>query len=307
MISIDALTRAFSSNWLNLNTLREELSDEGLELLDALSRASPLPTGRLSSSDLSLIEERASRNDLEGRYFLGLCLYYGIGKEIDYHKAYAHFHYAAERGHHLSQRYVGECHFREQGVEKDDTIGMCWLIQAAEGGDSFSQFQVGEHLLKGIGYDQNVETALYWLCRAASQSNVQAQELLGLLFISGEYGVEKGESAGLHWLRLAAENGLPSAQHLLTRFLPREAKGERIQWLRRAAAQEYLIAKVDLAGALCNSDGVDEIREGLSLLIEIRDHDKAAILRKALLENIEWQESARKKIRDLDELLKKLR
>jgi TPR repeat protein len=99
-----------------------------------------------------------------------------------------------------------------KGVEKDADRGLSILRQAAEAGSPIAHFSIAAHylsaekpdLLAGYGH----------LVAAANGNLVEAQNELGLLYLSGKLGVADAP-AGVSWLTRAAQNGNATAQNNL--------------------------------------------------------------------------------------------
>jgi hypothetical protein len=76
----------------------------------------------------------------------------------------------------------------------------------AEKGDADAAFNLGQAYRLGRGVQTNLAAAKAWFERAANKGHVDAQTTLGLLlFQNGD------QSAGLKWLKTAAEQGEPRA------------------------------------------------------------------------------------------------
>jgi TPR repeat protein len=99
-----------------------------------------------------------------------------------------------------------------KGVEKDADRGLSILRQAAEAGSAIAHFSLAAHFLSAekpdplLGYGH--------LVSAANGNLVEAQNELGLLYLSGKLGVADAP-AGVAWLTRAAQNGNAAAQNNL--------------------------------------------------------------------------------------------
>jgi TPR repeat protein len=99
-----------------------------------------------------------------------------------------------------------------KGVEKDADRGLAILRKAAEAGSAIAHFSIAAHylsaekpdLLAGYGH----------LVAAANGNLVEAQNELGLLYLSGKLGVADAP-AGVAWLTRSAQNGNAAAQNNL--------------------------------------------------------------------------------------------
>lgn len=99
-----------------------------------------------------------------------------------------------------------------KGVEKDTDRGMAILQKAAEAGSSIAHFSMAAHYLSAEKPDMLVGYG--HLLSAANGNLVEAQNEIGLLYLSGKLGVADGP-AGISWLTRAAQNGNAAAQNNL--------------------------------------------------------------------------------------------
>jgi TPR repeat protein len=107
-----------------------------------------------------------------------------------------------------------------KGVEKDVDRGLAVLTKAAEAGNPVASFRLAEQslsaekpdLAKGYGY----------LLSSATGNLVEAQNELGLLYLSGKLAVAD-PIAGAAWLTKAAQNGFAQAQFNLATLYQRGA------------------------------------------------------------------------------------
>jgi uncharacterized protein len=109
-----------------------------------------------------------------------------------------------------------------KGVEKDAARGMALLTKAAEAGNPVANFRIAvatlsaekPDVLRGYGH----------LLAAANGNLVEAQNELGLLYLSGKMGLADAP-AGLAWLTRAAKSGSAQAQNNLATLYERGAGG----------------------------------------------------------------------------------
>lgn len=107
---------------------------------------------------------------------------------------------------------TADFYLQGKGVEKDVDRGMALLTKAAEAGNPFASFRIAvdslsaekPDLLKGYSF----------LLSAANGNLAEAQNELGLLYLSGKLGVADMQ-AGVAWLTRAAQAGYAQAQNNL--------------------------------------------------------------------------------------------
>ncbi|MEO5913154.1 MAG: tetratricopeptide repeat protein [Luteolibacter sp.] len=109
-----------------------------------------------------------------------------------------------------------------KGVEKDSARGLALLEKAAEAGSAAANFRLAVQALSVekpdllVGYKH--------LVAAANGNLVEAQNELGLLYLSGKLAVADS-AAGVAWLTRAAQGGYAQAQNNLATLYERGAAG----------------------------------------------------------------------------------
>lgn len=109
-----------------------------------------------------------------------------------------------------------------KGVEKDATRGLALLEKAAEAGSPVASFRLAVQALSG---DKPDLLGGYKFLLAAANGNLpEAQNELGLLYLSGKLAVADSP-AGVAWLTRAAQSGSAQAQNNLATLYERGAAG----------------------------------------------------------------------------------
>lgn len=80
------------------------------------------------------------------------------------------------------------------------------LRRGAEQGDPAAQAELGRRYHDGEGVEKDFSTALQWLLKAAEQGEASAQNRLGVIYQRGG-GVQRDPAPAVHWFRQAAEKG----------------------------------------------------------------------------------------------------
>lgn len=112
-----------------------------------------------------------------------------------------------------------------KGTEKDVDRGMTLLTKAAEAGNPIANFRVAAQLLSAEKPDRaQVLTGYGHLVAAANGNLVEAQNELGLLYLSGKLGIADSP-AGVAWLTRAAQGGNAQAQNNLATLYERGIGG----------------------------------------------------------------------------------
>jgi hypothetical protein len=134
-------------------------------------------------------------------------------------------------------------------------IWAIWPVLAVEPDQAFEQAQVY--------YQQNdFLKAARWLFKAAEQGHVDAQSLLGSMYLIGR-GVPKDATLAQHWLKEAANQGHAEAQSLLgaVYWVGQDAPqdlGQAQYWLGQAARQGLADAQYLLGMMYYQGQGVDK-------------------------------------------------
>lgn len=109
-----------------------------------------------------------------------------------------------------------------KGVEKDVTRGLALLDKAAEAGNPVASFRLAVQSLSGE--KPNLLVGYGHLLKAATGNLVEAQNELGLLYLSGKLAAADA-AAGVAWLTRAAQGGSAQAQNNLATLYERGAAG----------------------------------------------------------------------------------
>ncbi len=109
-----------------------------------------------------------------------------------------------------------------KGVEIDTERGLAVLAKAAEAGNPIAHFRIAAHHLSAQKPD--ILTGYSHLVAAANGNLVDAQNELGLFYLSGKLNVAD-PAAGTAWLTRAAQNGNAAAQNNLATLYERGLGG----------------------------------------------------------------------------------
>jgi TPR repeat protein len=121
--------------------------------------------------------------------------------------------------------------------------------------DDKLQYRLGQMLYTGT--EKEVDKAIHYLEKSARLGNVNAQYMLGKIYLDASSGHLQSEKA-IHWLTKASDNGNGLAQYalgklyLLGKDVPKEIE-TAIRWLTTSAEQgnqyaQYTIGKLYLLG-----------------------------------------------------------
>jgi uncharacterized protein len=136
------------------------------------------------------------------------------------------------------------------------------LLKASEAGDIKAQIELASRFDAGNEVKKDQEKAFQLYLKAANAGNVEAMAEIAQRYSVGK-GVRKDANTSNQWLRRAAEAGSARAQHRLAATYGAAWKGFNwiwgngetelransklyVEWLTKAAAQNYAEAKYDL-------------------------------------------------------------
>jgi TPR repeat protein len=130
----------------------------------------------------------------------------------------------AEGNNAEAQFLLGSLYIKGQGIEKDDTKGMSWVMKAAhqgydearsraisicldlaEQGDTAAMYNVGYMCLNGWGGEHNTNACIRWLMTAAQFGHKRSADLLSQIYTKGMFGIAPDEEKASYWRSIAAE------------------------------------------------------------------------------------------------------
>ena len=225
----------------------------------------------------------------------------GVGKKKDPRLAVSFFTTAAQRGSSLGKLQLAVCKFLGIGGEKAELQGVDLAREAADAGQVSAQQLLARIYTKDKIVKQDYDQAVYWLEKAAVAGSANAAFSLWKVLHARK--PEKIDLAGAHhWLVRAASMGHPGALVLLRAETSKESPrwqsesrsaaetgdaesqfdlameyvrgnnrekdiGEAINWLRKAADQNHLMAMNNLAYLLSQRD--EELEHALEVVDKV--------------------------------------
>jgi len=134
------------------------------------------------------------------------------------------------------EKFPGEAAVKRDVEPKDLDHALTLFLQAAENGHAEAQYYAA--VCYGASVPPKMQEAKRWMQQSADQGLTKAQYLLGVGYISGDFG-EKDDTKGLSWISRAAEDNYADAQWLLGL---RHLRGEGINLDEKRAAALFLRA-----------------------------------------------------------------
>jgi TPR repeat protein len=200
-----------------------------------------------------LFRKAADKGDDDAMNGLGWMYKDGAGVVRDYKHAQDWFLKSVVANDNPQAMYgLGELYFLGLGVDKDEKKALDWYRKSAEKGNRGAQYHVARAYRDGAaGYPRDLSQAFAWFEKAAAQGDRKSQNLLGVMYFTGN-GAPKDERKAFELYLKSAKQNLPEAQDNLG-WLYEHGIGtdkdvkEGIDWYRRAAQQGYKSAQKHLA------------------------------------------------------------
>jgi len=155
---------------------------------------------------------------------LGYMARVGMGREIDYGRAFDFYVRAAALGNLRARTDIGSAYIAGQGVPKLPEEGVLWYRLAASSGWANAITALGDAYRLGTGVKQDFAQAASLYAAAADTGQIDAMANLGQSFIAGE-GVKKDLPKGLDLLQRATDMGNRYAPYFMAQlYLTGDAK-----------------------------------------------------------------------------------
>jgi TPR repeat protein len=141
----------------------------------------------------------------------------------DFEKAFELLSPLAEEGNAEAQTCLGALYVNGQGVEKDDTKGLSWIMKAARQGydqarlrafsihlelanqgDASALYNLGYMCLHGWGGKQDTDVCIGWLESAAKKGHDHSAKVLSGIYAEGKFGITPDEEKASYWSNLAS-------------------------------------------------------------------------------------------------------
>ena len=229
-----------------------------------------------SEREINEYRRKATAEDPEAQYSLGVLYLSGEEGGTDYARALDLFMAAAKQGHAGALRILGHMYENGLGMSPAPSEASKWYSLAAGHGDVRAMTAFGYLIFTGFGTPQNTEVGLTWLRMAGEQGDVEAQLLLGAIYDSG-WSVAEDDAEALKWYALAAEGGDPLARfmqaclHALGESVPRDLV-HAARYYRLAAAAGLKEAQAVLDNRHINLSGDDSGLRWKQRLVEKRTY-----------------------------------
>jgi TPR repeat protein len=198
--------------------------------------------------DIDKLEISAKYGDVDAMFKLGEFYSSDEATLFEYPKAVYYFNKASSLGHGPSFLGLARCHFYGLGVKKSYKLANDYTAQAIRCGSSNARLFFSLFYLQGYGVEVNLDKAYDLVYDHLIKENAYAQYIVGNIYLRTNQ-IDKG----VYYLSLAANNGLIEATNLLgSIYLIGEyvSKDERLckKWYSLAVKQGSKVSSQILAG-----------------------------------------------------------
>lgn len=218
----------------------------------------------------------------ESDYFLGYMYENGLGRDIDYEKAYKWYYLSASEDNSFAQKKIGQLLETGRGIKQNINEAIYWYKLAAEKNNFEAMFNLGSlfknyetnFALKGSSSELNaskvttlepqerIKEALNWFSTAADGGMIEAQLKLSEMYKNGD-GVLLNNKKSISYLKMAAEQGHVNSQYDLG-VIYREGKittkniKEALKWFQLAANEKHISSQYALGLLYAKGDEVTQ-------------------------------------------------
>jgi hypothetical protein len=176
-----------------------------------------VPDATTGAPDIASLRTSAEQGNVEAARKLGKLYLTGDGIPKDYTEALKWLLIAGNQGDALAQNNLGIMYSNGLGVTKDDSQAFAWLQKAANQGNAIGEYNIAIAYFNGTGVAQDYTQAFSWCQKAANQGDTDGQYAIGGMYENGE-GTAKDMTAAVAWYKKSAAQGQADAQSALKRL-----------------------------------------------------------------------------------------
>ena len=183
----------------------------------------------------------------------------------------------AEENNAEAQFLLGSLYINGQGVEKDDTKGLSWIMKSARlgydqarsralsiyfelagRGDASAMYNLGYMYLHGWGGEQDTDIGIGWLESAAKNGHVRSAKVLSGIYAEGKFGITPDEDKASFWSNLPVESA-SGIDGTWSREAPVQG-GPPMEYTFDSDAREYILEEIIVKGESLSSLRMEMIR-----------------------------------------------
>ncbi|QIB68329.1 hypothetical protein EDD59_1392 [Muricomes intestini] len=199
---------------------KEERPKPYLEYRIGKMYAAGLGTEQDYGQAASWFQEAVDKNHKYAQYSLGSLYYRGPGVSQNYAEALRLYTLSANQGNPYADYELAKMYRDGVGTPVDAALSKQYFKAAFSGfyrlekdsHDDKLQYRLGQMLYTGIGTDKDVQAAISYLGKSAQLGNINAQYLLGKVYLENDIG---NPAQAVAWMIKAADAGNAGAQYAL--------------------------------------------------------------------------------------------
>lgn len=200
---------------------------------DDLARAMAMMQRSDFAAAIPLLRRLAEQEDADAQAYLGGLYLVGLGGlPHDISLAKQWLERAAGYGNATAAFNLGLLAERGEGGLVDFPGAVSWYQKSALGDFPMAMLKLGEAYRHGMGVPADPESATHWLRLAAEAGLPDAQNLFGVMIAEGETAGSTVEAYA--WFKLAAGSGQPEAEENMNLLRTQMSEGEIAEGERRA-------------------------------------------------------------------------
>jgi hypothetical protein len=185
----------------------------------------------------------------------------------DFTKSYELLLPLGEENNAEAQFLLGSLYINGDGVEKDDTKGLSWIMKSARQGyvearsralaiflylanqgDASAMYNLGYMYLHGWGGEQDTDIGIGWLESAAKNGHDQSAKVLSGIYAEGKFGITPDEDKASFWINLPVESA-SGIDGTWSREAPVQG-GPPTEYTLDSDAREYILEDIIVTGSL---------------------------------------------------------
>ena len=196
------------------------------------------------------LSDSAALGYVKAQYHLGMKYFQGEMFNQDLKQARHWFKKATEQGYVKAQYQLALMLQKGEGGSRNESQAIKLLKLASENGLGEAQHALAVNYLQNPEF-QNIDRAIFWLQKSVKQENADAKRDLGFLYFDGS-GVEKNFQQAVELLEAPAKQGNPLSQYLLGVIFSSGGYGIEKQtqksrhWYTLALQSGYMDAKIGI-------------------------------------------------------------
>ncbi|MDD4544316.1 MAG: tetratricopeptide repeat protein [Bacteroidales bacterium] len=158
----------------------------------------------------------AELGDKDAQFRLGRMYHRADRMPKDITKAIYWYNLAAEQNQPSAIQALGELYYYGVETQRKPRLAYSYFERSAEFKNAEAYFILGEMNYNGIGTSQDKREAYSWYKKSADEGGLaKGQFKVGQMLFEGD-GIRKDEAMGINYIKMAFQNGFPTALNYWT-------------------------------------------------------------------------------------------